>query len=258
MKYFRVDAPAAARSLTIYPIVCVHAGAEQHDEKFFDDTIRRIKDDPTARWLYMGDGGECVTKLSKGDVYNQTMSPTQQQQYLAAKLKPIHDKGLFAIDGNHGRRIFKETGLSFDETLAVRLGLPYLGQAAFWHLKVHKSLYTIYTHHGVDSGVQISSKVNAAKKLEQIVEADAIISAHSHIALEFPPRYTAYLGMHGIKYRTTHEYIAGSSYDSRTGYAEEKGYPPIIPSYISIQFDGREIEGKPQIDQKFDIWRAKI
>lgn len=258
MRYYRYEAPAKANAVTIYPIVCVHAGAEQHDEKFFDDTIARIKDDPTARWLYMGDGGECVTKLSKGDVYNQTMSPMEQQRYLIQKLKPIHAKGLFAIDGNHGRRIYKETGLSFDETLATGLQLPYLGNSTFWHLKVGRSLYSVYTHHGIDSGVAISSKINAAKKLELLVEADAIISAHSHIALEFPPKYTAYLGDNGIKYRTTHQYVAGSAYDSRTGYAEEKGYPPIVPSYISIRFDGRVINGYPQLEQKFDVWRASL
>lgn len=262
MRYFRYE--HKANELTIYPIVCVHAGAEQHDEKFFDEAIARIADDPNGRWLYMGDGGECVTKLSKGDVYSQTMSPQKQQNYLVAKLKPIAKKALFAIDGNHGRRIYKETGLSFDETLAAALGVPYLGTAAFWNLVVRRSIYDIYTHHGVDSGVAIASKVTAAKKLTPLVAADAIFSAHSHIAMELPPTYRAVIDDHAlaqgnnpIRYQSTYEYVAGSSYDSRTGYAEEKAYPPILPSYIAVTFSGKIVGGFAQKAQRMQLWRAE-
>lgn len=241
MKYFRYD--HNSNQVNIYPIVCWHMGSPQSDIYFISDIIKRIDNDPLARWAYLGDGGECATKHSKGDVYSQTMSPTQQQNALVELLKPIAEKGLFGIRGNHGNRIYKETGLDFDETLMAKLGIPYLGTAAFWHLNLKCSgdnvPFSIYTHHGVDSGVSIGTKVNKAKAFETQIFADAVLTAHSHVAMDLPPRYMAALNSHAgekIKWSAMHEYICGSAYDSRTGYAEDKGYPPLLPSHIVINF----------------------
>jgi hypothetical protein len=206
--------------------------------------IERVKDDPLGRWVYLGDGGECVTKASKGDVYTQTMSPMEQQNMLVKLLAPIKDKGLFGIKGNHGARIYKETGLDFDETLCAKLGIPYLGTSAFWHLKLGKestTLFSIFSHHGTDSGVSLASKVTKGQAFDRTYIADAILTAHSHIALDMPPRYYATLAnprrqSDPITWTPTHEYICGCAYDSRTGYAEDKGYPPLLPAHLVITF----------------------
>lgn len=249
MKYFRYETKNA--KVNLYPIVCWHIGAQQSDGKFIDSIVERIEMDPDARWVYLGDGGECVTKYSKGDVYAQTMSPGDQQSELVRRLGPIRGKGLFGIRGNHGNRIYKETGLDFDETLCAKLGIPYLGTSAFWHLKLrtgseHPAIFSIFSHHGVDSGVGLGTKVTKGQAFDRTIVADAILTAHSHIALELPPRYYATLadrGNHPVKWNETREYICGSAYDSRTGYAEDKGYPPLLPSHLVINFEA-DSQGK--------------
>ena len=245
MKYFRYETVEPV--LNLYPIVCWHIGAAQSDIGFIQGMIDRIASEPSARWIYMGDGGECVTKQSKGDVYSQKMSPMEQQNELVRLLEPVRGQGLFGIKGNHGSRIYKETGLDFDETLCAKLGIPYLNTAAFWHLKLHEGsnhpgIFSIYTHHGVDSGVTIASKATKAQAFDRTYIADAILTAHSHVALDLPPRYYATLADtrttvgDPITWRATHEYICGCAYDSRTGYAEDKGYPPLLPAHIVIKF----------------------
>lgn len=242
MKYFRFETPAS--EVHLYPLVCWHIGAPQSDAGFIAGMVERVAKDPLAKWLYLGDGGECVTKASKGDVYTQTMSPLAQQNELVRLLAPIKDKGLFGVKGNHGARIYKETGLDFDETLMAKLGLPFLGTAAYWHLKLrdgkdHPAIFSIYTHHGVDSGVTLASKATKAQVFDRTYIADTILTAHSHIALDMPPRYYAMLAPRGddpIKWMATHEYVAGCAYDSRTGYAEDKGYPPLLPAHIMLTF----------------------
>lgn len=259
MNYFKRT--FSASSVTIYPVVCWHIGARQSDELFILDTIERIKNDPNGYWVYLGDGGECVTKYSKGDVFSQTMNPQQQLNRLVELLQPIRDKGLFFIKGNHDARTFKESGLDFTSCLASALQLPYLGTSVFWNLVVNRSSYDVFMHHGLDSGVNIGGKVNAAKKFEQFIHADAIFSAHSHICCELPPQHVAYLhnaSEKPIQWRTTREYVCGCAYDSRTGYAEDKGYPPIVPGHLSVTFDGRIIEGYPQKNQTATIWRKGL
>ena len=82
----------------------------------------------------MGDGGECVTKASKGDVWEQTLSPGEQLNLLVEHLEPIKEKGLYGIRGNHGHRLYRETGLEWDEELCTRLSLPYRGASCLSQL----------------------------------------------------------------------------------------------------------------------------
>jgi len=236
----------------------MHIGAAQCDMKFIREHIKRIKNDPNGRAIYLGDGGECVTKLSKGGIYEQLLSPQQQHDVCVEELEPIKDKLLFGIRGNHGHRIYKETGLSFDKNLCHRLGIPYLGVSAFANITVNRSSYDVFCHHGADSGVAIQSKVTKAETFKQFVDADVLITAHSHACMEVPP--AALLSCDNTNRRIAtklrYQYIAGCGYDSRTGYAEEKAYPPILPAYLSIQLDGRVIDGRASYSQQSRIYRS--
>ena len=266
MRYFRHEVPD--NTVTLYPFVCWHLGATQSDECFIREMIARVKDDPAARWVYMGDAGECVTKHSKGEIFHQTMDLTEQVNYFKKLVEPIKHKGLFGVRGNHGNRVFKETGLDFDDVLCSKVGIPYLGVSAFWHLVLKRKgsnsvcAFDIFTHHGLDSGATISSKVNKAKALNQLVMADAIFSAHSHICCEIPPRHVAVLAdnttaVEKVKWLTTHEYICGCAYDSRTGYAEDKGYSPILPAHLAVTFKHHRVGNTEERRQSCQIWRSE-
>jgi hypothetical protein len=188
----------------------------------------------------MGDGGECVTRFSKGSVFEQTLSPQAQQDYLRDLLLPIAEKGLFGIRGNHGNRIDKETGLGFDKTLLTSMGLPYLGISAMVNLCVVRSSYDIYTHHGVDSAVSLQGKVNAAQK-HNFVLADVRITGHSHAAMDLQPMVYRVANNHERRVDTLQcaQFIAGSAYDSTVeGYAEEKAYGPMLPGRIVVELSG--------------------
>ena len=260
MRYFKHETKAS--KVNLYPIVCWHRGAVESDTDFIEGIVKRIEQDPNGLWVYLGDGGECVTKQSKGDIYKQTMSPGDQINDVVRLLGPVRGRGLFGIRGNHGSRIYKETGLDFDETLCTKLGIPYLGTSAFWHLKLragseHPAIFSIFAHHGVDSGVGIGTKVNKGQAFDRTIVSDAILTAHSHIAVDLPPRYYATLadrGVGGVKWNETREYICGSAYDSRTGYAEDKGYSPLLPSHLMITF---ETDANGQKKQRSEMIRKE-
>lgn len=262
MKFLRsrLDKP----TVTLYPLVCWHLGAPQCDLDFIRQHIQRIREDPNGKWVYLGDGGECVLKDSKGDVYAQKLSPQEQLDAVVELLEPVRHKGLFGIAGNHDRRILKATGLDWTEALCMKLNIPYLGNAALVEIILtsknkHTLSFHTFWHHGIDSSSLLGGKMNAAKKLELLVEADAIFSAHSHICAEAPPSYVAYISRNGIAYREVSNYLCGCAYDSRVpGYAEEKGYPPILPAHLAVTFYiGRR--GWQRIKARScTIWRKEI
>lgn len=264
MQYFRHE--HEGKKITLYPLVCWHLGAEQSDEEFIKEHVQRIADDPDGRWIYLGDGGECVTKASKGEIYLQKYGPTRQLQHFVELAKPIAGKGLFGIKGNHDRRIERDSGLDWTAMLCAQLGVPFLGNAALMELRVRTNpetapcTYHVFCHHGVDSGANTGTKVNAAQKLEKLVEADAVLSAHSHACLAVPPSYIARIGRKGIEYRAVESFVCGCAYDSRVpGYAEEKGYSPIIPAHIGVTFKGNTSHDKTPVQNKHishQIWRA--
>lgn len=244
--------------LRLYPIACAHLGAPQCDMRFLTEHVKRIKADPNGRWIYMGDGGECVTKYSKGDVYGQLMPPQLQLEALLDLMAPIKDRGLFGVRGNHGHRVFKETGLSFDNNLCRALGIPYLGVGTFANFMVNRTSYDGYFHHGTDSGISLRSKIQSAEAFGKFIDADLIVTAHSHVAQDLQP--AALLSCDNV-YGKQHtklrnQFIVGSAYDSRTGYAEDKGYPPLLPSYLFIELDGRVIRGTPQRGCTSKVFRS--
>jgi hypothetical protein len=258
MKFHLTTRRTKESAIRIYPLVCMHVGAPQCDEKFIKEHIYRAKHDPNGYVVYMGDGGECVTKLSKGDIYTQTMSPQEQHDTCVEWMKPIQSKLLFGIRGNHGHRIYKETGLDFDKNLCHRLGTPYMGVNCMINLIVNRSSYDLYFNHGVDSGVAQQTKVTRAEHFGKFIDADAIFTAHSHACIEIQPLalYQADNENCRVNTKMRHSYICGSGYDSRTGYADEKGYPPMLPSYLNVEFDGRIVGGKACYSQRCTMYHA--
>lgn len=236
-KKLELEEPA----IRLYPLACLHVGAKQSDYKFIREHINRIKKDPAARWIYMGDGGECVTLASKGDIHEQLLNPQLQMELLCDLLNPIKDKGLFGVRGNHGGRVYKVSGLSFDHNLCSRLGIPYMGSGTFANFLVNRSSYDGYFHHGIQSGISVRSKIAKAEEFGKFIDADMIVTAHSHVAVELHPSALLSCDNNAKREytRLRHQYICGSGYDSRTGYAEDKGYPPLLPAMISIELGGK-------------------
>src|SRR5207247_558606 len=115
----------------------------------------------------------------------------------------------------------KETGLSFDHTLCARLGIPYMGVETFANIVVNRSSYDLFFHHGQDSGVPLKTKIAAAENFSRMKNADAIFTAHSHVALQLTPSILQECDNVGKKVysRIREQYICGCAYDSRSGYA---------------------------------------
>lgn len=241
MKYFQHK--MSGSKIHIYPLVCWHLGAKQTCTPLINEVIKRVNADPVGRAIYLGDAGECVTPKSKGNMNEQLTSPGDQMREAAGLFKRVtKGKLLGGIRGNHGNRLDKEVGIGWDEILCARAGVPYWGVSGFGDviLKFGKNQLrtcSLYVHHGNGSGITPGGKVMAAQKPKDIVWADIAITAHTHMCGETQPRQLAFTDPASgrIEWRTMRLFAAGSSYDPRSGYAEEKQYPPILPQHLIVK-----------------------
>ena len=110
--------------LRVYAIGDVHVGSEQFDERAVKTKIQRIQEDEQGVVILCGDLGDYGLKNSKTNVYQATMQPKEQQEYIYRLFLPIADKIAAAVPGNHEERITKEVGLCPLYDLCVRWGVP--------------------------------------------------------------------------------------------------------------------------------------
>lgn len=110
--------------LRVYAIGDVHIGSQQYDEDSMLKKIQIIEDDPYGVVSLCGDLGDYGLKNSKTNVYQATMQPKEQQEYIKDLFEPIKDKIVSAVAGNHEERITKEVGICPLYDLCVLWGIP--------------------------------------------------------------------------------------------------------------------------------------
>ena len=159
-----------------------HYGARECDV----DRIKRMLDYclKTKTYIFlMGDLIESGLKNSVGaSVYRQIHNPQKQMEKVISFLEPLAEKKLILgiLEGNHERRIEKETGISITKIISNFLHVPYL-RSACWNLwKVGKESYTIYALHGSSGSRFIYTKLKALVDISHSFNADLMAMGHVH------------------------------------------------------------------------------
>lgn len=232
----------SAPSFTLYPLGDFHYGSRQCDVEFIQQTVDRVAHDKNGYWVGMGDMIENAIVGSKSDVYLQTLPPREQLHAVADILRPIKDKGLFMIAGNHEQRTMRVVGMIPEEFLSVELGVPYMGYSCMAYLQTASKKtphgFSMYFHHNYGGGYTKGGKVNRAVMLRQIAPTvDATFSGHFHITSRLPATWYEGGDKYAIK-KTGYDYITGSSLTWNESYAEEKAKPPASLEFIRVEFVG--------------------
>jgi len=169
--------------------------------KKFRGMVKWIADTPQAYTFLMGDLFDAVTTQSLGNVYQQEYTLKTAKEYLSEELKPIKDKILGCISGNHCERIEKAVGDNPVEDLAYRLNIEYFPNwCSYLYLSVGDNkdykkdkrrpyVYTMYLHHLSGGGRTIGGKLNKLKFLKNMIMADCYCGAHIHLKGTFKEKY---------------------------------------------------------------------
>ena len=237
---FNVD-----KYFTLYPIGDWHLGSAQSDVTFVKNHIQRIKKDPLGFAVLMGDLTENSIVGSAGNVYDQIKDPHSQLNEVVSLLSPIQDKILFGVESNHSSRTKRVAGLSIDRLICDAIHVPYgISFLAYFTAKSIKRKqsygYECYFHHGASSGITKGAKVSAAVKLVSIVPcAEALFIGHTHLTSRIPEEFKTSVSSAGNRHPVNRKrfiYSTGSALSYDGSYAEEKGYPPAVKEFISVDF----------------------
>lgn len=258
---YRKKFRSRADKFTLYPIGDIHCGTIHCAEGKIKAAVKSIADDPFAMWIGMGDYADCIVPHDKRwdvDVVAEWVEKSNvaesQRQWLVKLFKPIADKCVGLLSGNHEEsiRLYNSQDIHLD--LCRDLDVKNLGYSCFVRFMFERGKGNVHQFIGVfqhgSGGAQTEGgKIMRLKKFMDSFDADIYGMGHLH---DIKTNVIAELylddGNH-IKQRVRVGAITGSwmrSYSEgmRANYAERKGYTPTVlgcPHYV-ITPDKRQLK----------------
>jgi predicted phosphodiesterase len=261
---------APGDSFTLYPLGDVHFGSANCAVGEFIDTVQRIKADPGALWIGMGDFVEAIApndkRFSAGGIDQNVIDLGAQDRIgdvfvekMGAVLAPIASKCVAYLNGNHEQVFDKHYYTALSCRILDAAGIdsgcyvPWAGliRLAFEDHNNHRGALRIFAAHGWQAGRMDGAKVNEARRLMAYVDADIYLQGHSHSRFVIPQSRIA-VNPSWTKITEQKAYIAHTGSFLKTleqdqaSYAERAGYPPTslgtIRFHITPKSDALEVE----------------
>ena len=243
------------RDIEIWPISDVHLGAAEHNAEAWAAFCREIEQRPNAYVILGGDLINNATRSSISNIFEETMRPKEQKKRMVEMLRPLRDKVLCAVSGNHERRGLKDADddPTYDILCKLDLETVYRENVAFLRLhfgddKIDGSrnpTYVFVVTHGAGGGILTGGVVNKAERFAYVIDgADALIVGHSHKPFITQPSKIKINAQKGVVYLRPFKVISTTSWLDYGGYASQKMLPPtsIAPQIIKLYGKQKKIE----------------
>lgn len=190
MKFDKVALPYAVAY--ILPIGDTHIGDKNFNQPLLESNIKWVDEQENARVVLTGDILNVATRRSASSPAEQNLNLSEQIEVAVNLLRPIKDKIIGGIDGNHENRLIDDTGFSPLSTVCGVLGTKYYGSSVVLSVVVGtgkrtnlspngKVAYWGYFHHTTGGGGTVGGKINRVEKLRRLVaNCDFYVGSHNH------------------------------------------------------------------------------
>ena len=237
------------KELNLYFIGDFHIGSRDVDMRKITRDIAKIKADKNALAILMGDTIDCALKHSVGaGAFDNNLTPEEQIETAVAVLSPIKNKILGIHNGNHAYRIEKETTLSPEKIIANSLGVPYLGDTCFHHVRFKDQTYIVFTMHGTGDIATYAGALNKCTKAGEYQFSDINAMGHSH-QLGFSSN--TYLTVNKkdkvIEEKRRYNILSGGYLDWAGSYAEGR-YSPTRKGCAKAVLNGKDFDIRIELD----------
>jgi len=180
--------PREMEYMNIYPLGDLHIGSHEFDHEKWDKWKAMVLNDPNGYVVLIGDLVENNLRNSVGSPFQQLMSPREQKEELARELRPLKDRILSGLQGNHEYRTTRNADSCplYDVMFLLGIEDKYRENAGF--LKVafgakqadRQWTYTFAMFHG-------SSKFKTRVMGYAIDGMDVLITGHDHQGQSYFP-----------------------------------------------------------------------
>ena len=233
-KHYPMDYPC----LRVYAIGDVHVGSREFNERTVRRKIEIIKNDSFGVVSLCGDLGDYGLKNSKTNVYQETMSPIAQRDYIYELFEPIKDKIIACVPGNHEERLVREVGICPMYDLCVLWGIPEIYRE---NIAITRLVFGKLKGQQQNSFVGLTTHGTTRNKHKKFIAGfdgiDFAISGHTHTP-EYSPHGKIRIYNHGtcaahVPYK---EIVVDANLDVG-GYGLKKEYeiaPPPELQYLEL------------------------
>ena len=195
MKPVVLELPENLEHIDVHLLGDWHIGDPLCDLVSVAEKLDEIRESPNAYCSRGGDLCDMALRDSIGDVHGAKLSPMGQVERVVSLIKPVQEKVLCMVRGNHENRVYKSTGIDPLAFAASELGLGerYSDTSAllfvqFGHDTKHggRMQYTMYVTHGAGSGRKEGGKLQRLADLQNIIDCDIYCHNHTHLPAIFP------------------------------------------------------------------------
>lgn len=226
-------------TVTIYPIGDLHLGSIGCHEKEWLEFVSYISNEPDSYVVVVGDMIDNSTRNSIANPFDCKYRPMEQKNILAEYLKPIREKILCAVRGNHENRTVRETDQDplYDVFCRLNIEERYRAGTAFLYLQIGErpngskgnramQTYRIVVTHGTGGGKLAGSAINNQQRFGMVVDCDVLITGHTHAPSITKPSRVIFDPVQ--KEVTTQPFacVQCASWLAYSGYPLEKMLPP--------------------------------
>lgn len=158
----------------------VHWGADTFNKTKFLRYVEWAKRTPNVKIILLGDLMENAipTHIPEAS-FEQALQPGTQLRQLADILKPLKDKILCAVTGNHELRTYYKAGLDPTEILCMKLGIDYRGVGGYLTIPAGKQTYNFVIHHGASASVT-NMEIDLKRMRIIYPEGEIYLAGHNH------------------------------------------------------------------------------
>lgn len=219
----------------------LHIGHTAHTSNPLNAHLHFLEEHPHVKLALMGDYLEYASKTTF--VKDEAIDIDQQIDLFVKKLKPLADRVIFMLYGNHEERHVRYTDSKrLLLGIATEIGIPkdiYVGKpqrGVYVAVKAGKQAYGIYAHHSLTS-----ARINRALQLKRAGSQNVfsiIAQGHTH-EMAWIPRTFRQLELKNGGYENVvrRQYLLATGCFMRdASYAEARSYPYTVVGAPIVRF----------------------
>jgi len=177
--------------ITIYPIADVHLGAVEHAEPEWQAFLKKVESDNA----YLILAGDLLNNSTRGvrfaNPFDEVLRPREAKMRMVEYLKPVKDRILCVVSGNHEQRTIRDTDQDMTYDICSKLDIEHLYRENMAFMRIScgrrskdkrpETSFAFCVTHGSGGGIYTGASVNKSERFGNLIEGlDCIVTGHVH------------------------------------------------------------------------------